>query len=427
MSVFEVNFDGLVGPTHHYAGLAFGNIASMKNKEQISSPRNAALQGLEKMKLLADLGLKQAVLPPQLRPDIHILRKLGFFGSDARVLEQASEVTPELFSACCTSSSMWAANAATVTPSKDSEDNRVHFTPANLNTHFHRSIETAHTSKVLQAIFSNEKYFKHHESVPFFSDEGAANHTRLASKHGDQGLHIFVYGEKKSVTKFPARQSREASEIIARHHLIPSERAIFIEQNPKLIDLGVFHADVISTGNENLFLYHEEAFTEAPLLFEILHRKLPNFCEIKIKSEALDVEKAIASYLFNSQIVTIGPHEMALIAPVECREMKEAKAVLDAIVNDNSNPIKSVHYVDVRQSMNNGGGPACLRLRVLLNEQELSSMNQKVLLNEILYNQLKEWINKHYREELRQSDLKDPQLLKETTVALDELSNLLGI
>ena len=26
---YEVNFDGLVGPTHNYAGLSYGNVASL--------------------------------------------------------------------------------------------------------------------------------------------------------------------------------------------------------------------------------------------------------------------------------------------------------------------------------------------------------------------------------------------------------------
>ncbi|MDX2347040.1 MAG: N-succinylarginine dihydrolase, partial [Legionella sp.] len=28
-AVYELNLDGLVGPTHHYAGLAYGNTASL--------------------------------------------------------------------------------------------------------------------------------------------------------------------------------------------------------------------------------------------------------------------------------------------------------------------------------------------------------------------------------------------------------------
>lgn len=63
MAGYEVNFDGLVGLTHHYAGLSFGNEASTRHQNTLSNPRLAAKQGLLKMKALADLGYKQGVLP----------------------------------------------------------------------------------------------------------------------------------------------------------------------------------------------------------------------------------------------------------------------------------------------------------------------------------------------------------------------------
>src|SRR5207248_5247403 len=113
-TAFEINFDGLVGPTHNYAGLSYGNVASMKNKASISSPKQAALQGLEKMRLLEGLGVKQAVLPPHERPQLATLRALGFRGSDGDVLRGAQREDAALLAAVCSSSNMWAANAATV-------------------------------------------------------------------------------------------------------------------------------------------------------------------------------------------------------------------------------------------------------------------------------------------------------------------------
>ncbi len=52
----EINFDGIVGPSHNYAGLSLGNLASARNAGAVSRPRDAALQGLAK-----DLGVSQQV------------------------------------------------------------------------------------------------------------------------------------------------------------------------------------------------------------------------------------------------------------------------------------------------------------------------------------------------------------------------------
>ena len=141
MSAYEVNFDGLVGLTHHYAGLSFGNVASTRNQQAVANPKLAARQGLLKMKQLADLGFVQAVLPPHERPQVDLLRQLGFSGTDAQVLARAAQQAPRLLCAVSSASAMWTANAATVSPSSDTADGRVHFTVANLNNKFHRASE----------------------------------------------------------------------------------------------------------------------------------------------------------------------------------------------------------------------------------------------------------------------------------------------
>ena len=94
MKAREVNFDGLVGLTHHYAGLSFGNEASTKHRFQVSNPRLAAKQGLLKMKALADAGFPQAVIPPHERPYIPVLRQLGFTGRDEQILENVARQVP---------------------------------------------------------------------------------------------------------------------------------------------------------------------------------------------------------------------------------------------------------------------------------------------------------------------------------------------
>ena len=95
MQYCEANFDGLVGPTHNSAGLSFGNVASFSNANAISNPKEAAKQGLQKMKALSDMGMVQGVLAPQERPDIATLRRLGFAGNDASVLQQAAKQARE--------------------------------------------------------------------------------------------------------------------------------------------------------------------------------------------------------------------------------------------------------------------------------------------------------------------------------------------
>lgn len=396
MKLYEVNFDALIGPTHHFGGLSFGNIASMKSKHHLSHPKKAALQGLEKMKLLMDLGVKQAVLPPQLRPDMETLYTLGF-----KTVKESAKKDPALFDALAASSNMWAANAAIVTPSCDAADGFVHFTPANLNTFFHRSLETPFTAKVLRLIFSDRHLFKHHPPVPHFSDEGAANHTRL-----DDGSHLFFYGDPKAVKKFPARQSRKAFEIIARNHTL--KKARFVALNPKAIDAGVFHADVILTSNENFFLYHEKAFQKK--------ERFP--CEMHCISEKkLSLKKAVSSYFFNSQIVSLPNGKMAVIAPMESRGLKALFAPF----------FEEIHFVNVRESMLNGGGPACLRLRVPLTEKEFGCIHQGIILNESLYSALKKWIQNHYREQLYAHEIQNEPFLKEAKEALLELSLILQL
>lgn len=436
----ELNLDGLVGPTHSYAGLSYGNLASERNRQEASNPRQAALQGLAKMKLLADMGIPQAVLPPHERPDIDALRRIGFGGSDADVLMRASRDEPALLAACCSASGMWAANAATVSPSADTADGRVHFTPANLVTQFHRSLEAATTSAVLRAIFADDNYFAHHASLPgtsHFADEGAANHTRLCADYGDRGIEIYVYGRSASGTgsalpqKFPARQTREACAAISRLHGLRAADALFVQQSPRAIDAGAFHNDVVAVGNLNVLFHHEAAFAAGAAPVDAIREAYSRVCGgplavISVEEEQVPLSDAVETYLFNSQIVHLPDGSTALIAPLECRGHARVGPLLDSMVAK-GDAITRVEYVDVRQSMRNGGGPACLRLRVALTSAELQHVHPSVLLNDALYARLSQWISRHYREHLAPGDLADPKLLDESRAALDELSQILRL
>ncbi len=436
----ELNIDGLVGPTHSYGGLSWGNIASGKSRLTISNPRAAALQGLRKMKFLFDLGLKQAVFPPQERPDIVTLRRLGFSGPDPEVLRQARDHDPHLLEACSSASSMWMANAATVSPSTDTADHRVHFTPANLVTQFHRSIEPDMTATLLKAIFSDKTRFAHHSPLPrgsHFRDEGAANHIRLCRTHAEPGVELFVYGTQsfspssRETKTFPARQSLEASHAVARLHHLDLEMTRFALQNPDLIDAGVFHNDVISVGNENVLLYHSLAFSDGPSVARDLQQTFSRRCQgelslIEIPENRLSISDAIGSYVFNSQLLSLPDGSMALVSPIECQESSRVRSLIEELIQQD-NPVQALHYIDVRQSMKNGGGPACLRLRVVVSEDELTSMHQAVLFSDQLYAELSDWVTNFYRDRLELSDLVDPDLLQESRTALDSLTQILQL
>lgn len=440
MNVYELNLDGLVGPTHHYAGLSAGNVASTSNAHQPANPRAAALQGLEKMRFLFRLGLKQGLLPPQQRPNLKLLFDLGFRGTPAEQISKAYQSAPELLSVCYSASSMWTANAATIAPSTDTLDQKMHFTAANLVSNLHRHQEADFSASLLARIFDNEQFFTHHNPLPrstVTGDEGAANHNRLSSQHASSGVHLFVYGKQAlgagsdapSPKRYPARQTKEASAAIARSHLLNPDKVILACQNPQAIDLGVFHNDVISVANESVYLVHQEAFyNQQQVLDEIKKKADFEPVIIEISNHDLSVEEAVQSYLFNSQLITLpNGHDMILIAPKECEEMPRIKACIDMVLEDGSNPINQVHYFDLKQSMRNGGGPACLRLRVPVNGQEYQAMHQGILVTEALLDRLEHWVRKHYRTELIAEDLADPQLIHEVLQALDELSDILSL
>ena len=437
MQAHEVNFDGLVGPTHHYAGLSFGNQASMQHQGQASNPKRAALQGLAKMQALSELGFIQGVLAPQERPHLPTLRRLGFYGTDQQVIYQAMQQAPELLSALSSASAMWAANAATVAPSADSLDRRVHFTVANLNHKFHRAIEHPSTAKILAAMFSDPTHFVHHAALPSVSllgDEGAGNHNRLGGAYGSPAIHMFVYGAPteggQQPQRYPARQTLAASQAVARLHQLCPTQTMFVQQNPAAIDQGVFHNDVIAVSNQQVLFYHEQAFLHRTQVLTELAEKMQalghHLLPIEVPAARVSMADAVQSYLFNSQLLSLADGAMALILPVEAREQAHVWSYLQELLSMNT-PIQHLKVFDLRESMQNGGGPACLRLRVVLTEAELQAVNPQVLWDARLGQKLQHWVERHYRDRLQPHDLADPQLLLESRTALDELTQLLGL
>ena len=438
MNSYEVNFDGLIGPSHNYGGLSHGNIASANNALKISYPKQAAKQGLKKMRYLQELGLQQGVLLPQQRPHLPTLHALGFSGSDRSMVEQAARSAPELLACCYSASCMWTANAATVSPSADSGDGRVHFTAANLSSMFHRSIEHPTTSRLLQAIFDHEQHFVHHPALPpgsHFGDEGAANHNRFAGDYHEHGLQLFVFGRYAfrentvATARFPSRQTYEASVAISRLHQLDPDKVVFAQQNPKIIDAGAFHNDVVSVSNLDTFFMHEEAFVDKQGMQAQLQDKFGErpLHIVEVPTAQVSLTDAVKSYLFNSQLIRL-PHsgEMALILPEESRENQAVYGYLQSL-EQMETPIRHIHFVDVRQSMQNGGGPACLRLRVALTDTELAAVNPRFLLTDDLFDALNQWIDRHYRDEISPDDLADPALMQESFAALDELTSIFGL
>lgn len=395
MSLVEINFDGIIGPSHNYAGLSLGNIASANNAGDTSFPRAAALQGLSKMRHNLALGLVQGFLLPLPRPNGAFLSAIGANGSEDR----------RLLAAAWSASAMWTANAATVSPAPDTADRRCHLTAANLVAMPHRSQEWPDTVKQLRLAFANPEHFAVHDAVPAcFGDEGAANHMRMSASHGDPGIEIFVYG--KSGGPFPARQHEQASRAVARLHGLDPERTLFVEQNPEAIAAGAFHNDVVAVANERVLFTHELAFADPAGTYDAIRERLPEAEIVIVPAEAVSLADAIRSYLFNAQLLTLPSGEMALVIPLEAWEHSGVRAWLDAMLASNG-PIRRVMPVDVRQSMANGGGPACLRLRVVADP---ATIDQRFLLDEKKIARIEAVVTEHWPASIGAAQIGDPAL-----------------
>jgi succinylarginine dihydrolase len=412
MALVEINFDGIVGPSHNYAGLSFGNLASARNAGAVSQPRAAALQGLDKMRANIALGLAQGIFPPQPRPDRDWLAELG------TTIEQAD---PVLAANAMSASSMWAANAATVSPAPDTKDGKCHLTVANLRTMPHRSHEWPATLAQIRLAFAHENFKVHAPVPPAFGDEGAANHMRLAPSHGEQGIEIFVYGVAGG--SFPARQSIEASKAIARLHRLEPDRVIFVEQSETAIAAGAFHNDVVAVANENVLFAHELAFSEKSALLAQCERLVPDFEYVEVRAAEVPIADAISSYLFNAQLVTPPDGGPTLILPTEAQQTPSVWAWIQGHITGNG-PIRRVEVVDVRQSMANGGGPACLRLRVAADP---STIDPRFMVDEFKLDGLARVIEENWPVEIHHQELQEPALISDIERARSSLLESLDL
>ena len=427
----EINFDGLIGPTHNYAGLSQGNLASQKHLNQTSNPKAAALQGLNKMRLIMDQGIPQGFFLPHERPHLMTLRAIGFGGTDEEVINQAAKKNPALLKNVYSASSMWSANAATFSPSIDSNDQKIHITPANLNSMFHRSIEHEFTKTQLELMFGGVATV--HEpikNISGYGDEGAANHLRVSAQHLMPGFQIFVYGSSAFEVHqgIIARQAEEISQAVSTQHQLDPDRVLFLKQNEQAIHSGSFHNDIVSLANEEVFIFHQEAFADRVELERVLHQlkdHVKGFHPIEILSKDISLDDLVSSYLLNSQLITVKNNEMMMLLPEEVQNHDNCMKWLEEIKS--SSPIKRFKFVDIHQSMMNGGGPACLRFKAVVNSDELDKINKKFLLSPEKLINLRALVSKHYRDRINPDDLLDIKFMEESYLFLDELTQLLGI
>ena len=409
----EINFDGIVGPSHNYAGLSPGNLAATGNAGATAHPRAAALQGLAKMRANLSLGLVQGVLLPHPRPDHAWLARLAtdYAGAPAHLKAQA-----------LSASAMWAANAATVSPAPDTADGRCHLTVANLVTMPHRSHEWRATHAQLRLAFADERAFVVQPPVPApFGDEGAANHMRLCPRHDAPGVEVFVYGEAGG--PFPARQHLEASRAVARGHGLDPARTLFVQQSPEAIAAGAFHNDVVAVANERVLFAHEQAFADRAGFHAALRDLMPEVEIVEVPATAVTLDDAIRSYLFNAQLVTAPDGAAVLIVPEEARATPAVWRWLQAHLAGNG-PIRRVEVVDVRESMANGGGPACLRLRVVCDP---ATVDPRFLVDEAKLDRIAAVVEAHWPEAIHQEAIADPALIARIEGARDVLLRALDL
>ena len=410
--IVEINFDGLVGPSHNYAGLSPGNLAASANAGSVSHPRAAALEGIAKMRANLALGLTQGLLLPHRRPDRTWLANLA---------TDPAEAEPWLRAAAMSASPMWAANAATVSPAADTADGRCHLTVANLMTMPHRSHEWPETLAQLRLAFADPAFTVHAPVPPPFGDEGAANHMRLAPSHGASGVEIFVHGVAGG--GFPVRQHAEAGRAVARAHRLDPARTLHVAQSEAAIAAGAFHNDVVAVADGLTLFAHEQAFAEREAFYDELKRLLPDTTIVEVPADAVPLGDAIRSYLFNAQLVTLSQGGQALILPAEACETPSVWRWLETMVAGNG-PIRRLELVDVRQSMANGGGPACLRLRVVADP---ATIDPRFLVDNARLDRIAAVVGEHWPERIAPDELADPALWARIEAARSALLELLNL
>jgi succinylarginine dihydrolase len=425
----EINIDGMIGPSHHFGGLGVENKASELNRAQTSHPRNAALQGLAKMELLDSYGIPQFYLPPPARPAWGWLESLGFSGSKASVLRDCYQEYPILLSAAFSSAFMWTANAASVSCGSDTRSGRAKIKLANLNANLHRSIEEAERLPQLETMFkavAGVDVLRGLSSSRPLSDEGAANLMRFCTRAGSRGVYAFVYGSEQGGSDDAAghfqvgagtrrrqpRQTRMASALLARSLDLEPADCFLMQQTSAAIDAGVFHNDVIATSHENVLVYHESAFHNSEESVAVIQKRFfeKTGQELEthlVASSDLRLDEAVDTYLFNSQICTDSQGQWRMFVPENCSQSTAVQTVLDRLRSQIPR-LRTIDYCPLAESMRNGGGPACLRLRVSLTPAQIDQIPGSMRINSSTLSQLRKLVETEYPEKVEPSDFANP-------------------
>ncbi len=439
MKLIEAQVDRLVGPTHHFGGLGVGNVASQSHAGNVSNPANAAIQGLDKMRLIASYGVPQFILPPQVRPDIPFLRQVGFQIDDGEALGQVARQTPIVLSAAMSCSAMWTANAATVSPAIDNRFGLPSMTVANLDASLHRAIEADATWQELRNLFPHANVLRPLPGGAAMRDEGAANHMRLGSDQNQPGIHLFVYGDgDPEPNQFWPRQSLLASRAIAIGQGLDPENTFFVKQHPDAIDAGAFHNDVVAASHHELLIYHERAFYDPDGMIQQMADRYEHLFgrplrRIVVGEDELSLADSVSTYLFNSQLIS--PHAddeksvtPVLICPSQVEQHTRARGLVNSWIRQSgdgeSKPFSEVRFVDLNQSMAGGGGPACLRLRIPLTPTELERCNARHRWTEELDDRLRQTVRDFYPTAVSLVDLASTELISKSRQAHAEIAKL---
>jgi succinylarginine dihydrolase len=284
----------------------------------------------------------------------------------------------------------------------------------------HRSHEWPETLAQLRLAFADPAFAVHGPVPAPFGDEGAANHMRLAPSHDAPGVEVFVYGIAGG--PFPARQHPDASAAVARRHGLDPGRTLFVQQSEAAIAAGAFHNDVVAVANGHVLFAHEQAFEDKARFHDALRRAMPEVEIVEVPAARISLADAISSYLFNAQLVTLPSGEMALILPSEVRATPSVWSWLEEHVAGNG-PIRRLEVVDVRESMANGGGPACLRLRVVADP---ATVDPRFLVDGAQLDRIADVVTAHWPEAIPHDAIADPALIARIEQARRALFEALG-
>jgi succinylarginine dihydrolase len=95
------------------------------------------------------------------------------------------------------------------------------------------------------------------------------------------------------------------------------------------------------------------------------------------------------------------------VVPSEAWDSASVRHWLDATLAGNG-PIRRVIPVDVRQSMANGGGPACLRLRVVADP---ATIDPRFLVDDAKLDWVADVVRRHWPEQIHHDDLQSAALI----------------